>query len=72
MEGYVTYLQGQLEGLVNWLGQVSALSKQHAIDTAKVEVAGLPYAIPTPIAELVKGVGVVIDAKFEDDDEDGK
>ena len=80
LENYVTYLQGQLEakiqldvqGLVNWIGQMTALSAQNQLPTATVEVAGLGYSIPTPIADLIRGVGdeVTIDVELEPDEED--
>lgn len=44
--------------LVQWLGQMVKLHAEHQLPTATVQVAGLPYEIPKPIAEMVKGVAI--------------
>ena len=80
LEKHNQYLQDQLEakiqldvtGLVNWLNQVVKLSAEAQLPTTTVEVAGLGYSIPSPIADLVRGVGVTVDVEFEDDEENGK
>jgi hypothetical protein len=76
LEAHNTYLQEQLEakiqldlnGLVAWLGQMAALSAQNQLPTTLVDVAGLPFVIPTPIADLVRGVGQEITVELEPDD----
>ena len=73
------YLREQLEakiqldvtGLVAWLSQMSQLSVQAQLPTTAVQVAGLPYEVPTPIADLVQGVGVTINVRAEPEDDDG-
>ena len=82
LEQHNQYLQEQLEakiqldvnGLVAWLSQVSQMSAQAQLPTTQVAIAGLPFEIPTPIAELVRGVGETITVKAiregEDDDDD--
>jgi hypothetical protein len=76
------YLREQLEAkiqldvtsLVEWLGQMAKMAAEARLPTTQVTVAGLGLEIPSPIADLVKGVGeaVVIDVAFEDDDPDGE
>lgn len=78
------YLRDQLEakiqldvtGLVEWLGQMAKLAAEAQLPMAPVTVAGLPLEIPTPIADLVKGVGeaskVTVDVHFEDDEDPNK
>ena len=67
------YLREQLEakiqldvtGLVDWLSQVAALARQNELASTRVEVAGLPYAVPMPVADLIRGVGTTIDIEAE-------
>lgn len=75
LEQHNQYLQDQLtskiqldvNGLVNWLTQMVQLNIQNQLPTTVVEVAGLPLEIPSPIADLIRGVGVTIDVKLEDE-----
>ncbi len=71
------YLREQLEskinldvtGLVEWLGQMAKMAAEAQLSMSPVVVNGLPLEVPTPIADLVRGVGeaVVVDVKFEED-----
>lgn len=71
------YLREQLEakinldvtGLVEWLSQMAKLSAEARLPTTSVTVAGLGLEVPTPVADLVRGVGeaVTVDLQFEED-----
>lgn len=76
------YLREQLEakiqldvtGLVEWLGQIAKMSATAHLPTTQVSVAGLPLEIPTPMADLIRGVGeaVTVDVTFEEDEDPKK
>lgn len=78
------YLREQLEakiqldvtGLVAWLGTMAKLAAEAQLPMSPVVVNGLGLEVPTPIADLVKGVGeaskVTVDVHFEDDEDPNK
>jgi hypothetical protein len=86
LEQHNAYLQTQLEAkiqldvtsFVSWLAQMAAMSAQAALPTTSVAVGSLPLEIPSPIADLIRGIGtqvpvkvpVTVDAVFEDDAEE--
>lgn len=62
-----TKIELDLNGLVAWLAQMSQLSAQAQLPTTPIEITGLSYEVPVPIAELVQGVGVTIVVTPEDE-----
>jgi len=66
-------IQLDVTGFVNWLSSMTALSATAQIATTPVDVAGLPYEVPTPIADLLQGIATVrepvtIDLQFEEEE----
>ena len=71
------YLRAKLEekvtidvtGFVQWLGEIKAMAEAASLPMAPVNVGGLPYEVPVPVANMIIDVAAVPVSNGSDDDD---